>query len=60
MDFKDAEGAEMTQESDFIDFYRICRSVPICDTSALEAAYLHLAKSINTDHLETADVEKFG
>ena len=59
MDFKDAEGAEMTQESDFIDFYRILQVSPDCDTSALEAAYRHLAKRYHPDHLETADVEKF-
>ena len=49
----------MTQESPFVDFYRILQVSPDCDTSALEAAYRHLAKRYHPDHLETADAGRF-
>lgn len=49
----------MTDEQQFVDYYRILEVKPDCDAKKLEAAYRRLAKAYHPDHMETADVDKF-
>lgn len=49
----------MTNDQQFIDYYKILRVSPNCDARGLEAAYRSLAKMYHPDHAETADVTKF-
>jgi curved DNA-binding protein len=49
----------MVNGHSFVDYYKILRVRPTCDTKALETAYRFLAKQYHPDHNETADVTKF-
>ncbi|HEY6870604.1 MAG TPA: DnaJ domain-containing protein, partial [Novosphingobium sp.] len=50
----------MVADGSFVDYYAIMGVTPDCDAVALEAAFRLLAKRYHPDHVETADVERFG